>query len=47
MNGDVGMGCTVRKIAETRKSHNISKDTSTIMRNSLPEYIYIYMYIYI
>ena len=31
-NGDVGMGCTMRKIVETRKSPSI-KDASTIMCN--------------
>ena len=31
-NGEVGMGCTMRQIVETRKSPSI-KDTSTIMCN--------------
>ena len=42
MNGDVGMGWTMRNIMETRKSlSNAIKDTntSTIMRNPLPEYV--------
>ena len=34
MDGDVGMGCTMRKIVETRNPlSNTIKDTSTIMRN--------------
>ena len=38
MNGDVGMGCTMRKIMETRNPlSNTIKDTSTIMHNLLPE----------
>ena len=38
MNEDVGMGWTMQKIMETRKHlSNAIKDTSTIMRNPLPE----------